>query len=270
MSFVRVLFLFFVLVLISCRGINGGKQSLPEKKLPNAVSVAVKEKTGVPEISRENKIIYDESDPDWQNKKMVDDLLHQLGDQDYQKRELSQKKLLELILDSEPEILDYFIVRRLKQDDPEISFRSKKVLESFFFKTVYDPDRKKGFIGLQLMEPGPMLINKQQHHPIRVVMPQDGFPGKKAGIKQGDLILGVDGKICSEDFTMNDFIFYIASLKPGTEINLAIFSMGKVKPVKVKLAARPESAHSLGPKKSKKQLFDTWYKKKFSEIKVDE
>lgn len=267
MIYLQITISFLILfVLVSCQGITDEKVDTTSQK-----TVAVEpEKPATPKIKeapKEELIEYDKTDPEWKNKKLLDDLLKKLGTQGWKNRETAQDKLFDLILTSKPEILNYLIIRTLKQDDPEISFRSKKVLQQFFYKTIYDPDRKKGFIGLQLMEPGPMVINKEKYNPVRVVMPQNGFPGKAAGIRQGDLILGVDGKICGRNFKMNDFILYIASLKPGTEINLVIFSLGKVRPVKLKLAARPESARSIGPKKSKKDLFNTWYKRKLSEIK---
>lgn len=211
--------------------------------------------------------IYDKSDPNWESKKKVDDLLKEIGISDWKDRKKAQQDLFEHVLSAPPAILDYLFIRSLQQTDPEISFRAKKVIEQFFSEKVYDPDRKKGFIGLQLMEPGRMIINKEEYEPIRVVVPQDGFPGKAAGIKEGDLILGVDGKICRRNFTMNDFILYIASLKPGTEIKLVLYSSNKIKPIKLKLAARPESANEIEPKKSKEELFKTWYKRKLAEIK---
>ena len=262
MNNLRILIYFTLLsVLVSCQGMKDEKQ--PEK--PAAPVSGVPDKKL--QLSKTREGVYDQSDPTWKSRKKVDDLLKKLGIDQWAEREKAQQTLLEHILNSPPETIDYLIIRSLQQEDPEISFRSKQVIQQFFFKSVYDPDRKQGFIGLQLMEVGRMIINKKEFEPIRVVTPQDGFPGKAAGIKQGDLILGIDGRICGRNFSMNDFILYIASLKPGTEIELVLFTLGKVSPLKLKLAARPESAQPLEPRKSKEELFNTWFKRKLSEIK---
>lgn len=251
-------FILLIITLFSCKGVEGKNEFIPvpEEVVPDSA------KPGGPLPQK-----YDQFAPDWQKKQHVDQLLKELAAAGWQQREKAQKRLLELLLASENGMLDYLITRSLLQDDPEIIFRSKKVLQDYFYKTEYDPDRKKGFIGLQLMEAGEMVINQEKFFPIRVVMPQEGFPGKAADIRRGDLILGVDGQICGHNFSMNDFILYIASLKPGTEINLALFSLGKVENKKIKLVARPENIQSPAPEKSKKELFETWYQRKLSEIK---
>lgn len=214
----------------------------------------------------EPKIIYDKSDPFWQQKQEIDRLIPLLAGSSWKDREDAEQKLVEFIIGADSSSLDYFIIQSSKNNDPEIHFRVKNVLKAFFRKTIYDPDRKKGFIGLQLQEQGPFKINNENYLPIRVVMPTNGFPGQKAGIVTDDLILGVDGKICSRKFTMNDFIMHISSLKPGTEIKLILFSKGKVLTKKIILAARPESVHELAPKKSEKELFNEWYNRKKLEI----
>lgn len=257
--------LLMLFVLVSCRG-TGDKEekAIPGKKV---VIEGPEQKSKPPEEpALPEKIQYDRSDPDWEKKKSVDELLVALAADTWRERENAQKQLNKLVLNSD-NIIDYLILRSLDQDDPEIGFRAKKAIEEYFSKKIYDPERKKGFIGLQLMEPGQMVINNENYNPIRVVMPQDGFPGKAAGIKQGDLILGVDGKVCKGKFTMNDFILYIAALKPGTEIKLLMFSLGNIEVKKIRLAARPDHVRPIGPKKSKKDLFKTWYKRKLSEIK---
>ena len=216
------LFSIILIFLVSCNGLVGRGGGGENKAFENSEPIVKLDKPNKP------KIEYDKSDPDWQQKREIDLLFAELSSPAWKKRESAQNKLLDLVLSSKSWALDYLIIRSLKQDDPEISFRSKKVIKNYFEKTIYDPDRKKGFIGLELEPSAQMEINNVMYDPILVRRPKDGFPGKAAGIKEGDLILGVDGKACNRNFIMSDFILYIASLKPGTEIDLAIFSFGKV------------------------------------------
>lgn len=258
MKYLQIILSFSALVvLVSCQGMQDSTPAIASAK-PSLENKAEKQPVVEPVI--EESIQYDKSDPEWEKKKRVDELLVKLAAATWQEREKAQKELIDLIIASGNNLLDYLIIRSLDQEDPEISFRAKKVIQDFFYKTVYDPKRKKGFIGLQLAEQGGMVINKQKYRPIRIVMPQNGFPGKAAGIKQGDLILGVDGKICGNNFTMKDFILYIGSLRPGTEIKLVIFSFGVTEVKKIKLAERPGNIQPAEPKQSKKELFDTWFK----------
>ena len=255
-----IFFALLLIVLSSCTGI--GKRS--EKSL-DSVSDS-KSEISVKKKEQAEPIIYDKNDLFWEQKQEVDRLLPGLANPAWEERETTEKNLADFIVKADSSTLDYFILQSLKLSDPEINFRAKNVLKAYFQKTVYDPDRKKGFIGLQLQEQGGIVIRNERYRPIRIVLPQDGFPGKKAGIQAGDLILGVDGKVCREDFTMNDFIMYIASLKPGTEIKLVLFN-GNIFTKKVKLTARPNTLQNPAPKKSKKQLFNTWYQRRLLKIK---
>jgi serine protease Do len=61
-------------------------------------------------------------------------------------------------------------------------------------------------------------------------------PGAKAGLKQGDVITGIDGKKVesSDDLTMN-----VVSHEPGTTVTLDVVRNGQPTNVKVTLGTRP-------------------------------
>jgi predicted metalloprotease with PDZ domain len=259
MKILKLYIIFGIMIaLSSCIGIGTGDDKRPTADQNFQSAHAAVKKTKL--------IHYDKTDPFWQQKKAVDSLLPKLSSAEWDQREAAEKQLIDFVAVADSSTLDYFILQSSKNSDPEINFRAKKVLQSYFHKAVYDPDRKKGFIGLQLMEHGGIMIKNEHYLPIRVVLPQDGFPGKKAGIMQGDLILGVDGKICGRKFSMNNFIMYIAALKPGTMINLVLFRHGNIISKKIKLGTRPETIHDPASKKSEKELFNDWYKGKRSGI----
>ena len=136
------------------------------------------------------------------------------------------------------------------------------VQKQYFNDKVYNPDRKKGFIGLQLTAAGPRIFQGKTYRPVRIVLPQPGFPGIKAGIKANDLIMAVDKKKCDNKFLLNDFIRYIANKEPGTEISLLILRADKLIKIKVKLTERPKTTISSIPEKTQQEQFKEWRKGK--------
>jgi len=185
-----------------------------------------------------------------------------LGASTWEERENAQKKIInELKKEKDGQILKYLITVLKKEKDPEIYYRIKNILKDYYFAKVYDPNRKHGFIGLQLNQGAEIKINGTVYLPIEIVKPQPGFPGEKAGIKEGDLLIGVGDMKCSSKFTIGDFIMYIADLTPGTEIALKLYNNDKIFTKKIILTARPESMMSPDFKKDKKESFIQWLKK---------
>jgi len=65
----------------------------------------------------------------------------------------------------------------------------------------------------------------------------DGSPADKAGIRSGDLILAVDGVPIAEENTLQRII---REHRPGDRVEIALWSRGRERTVKVKLGAHPE------------------------------
>lgn len=66
-------------------------------------------------------------------------------------------------------------------------------------------------------------------------------PAEKAGLKDGDVILSLDGKKVKD---YNDFSFRVAGRNPGDTVSMDIIQSGKRKTVSVKLANRSEYANA--------------------------
>jgi C-terminal processing protease CtpA/Prc len=192
----------------------------------------------------------------------ISGLIRKLGASTWNEREDAQKKLIAELEKEDGSVNPGQLISVLKtESDPEIYFRLKDILAEFYFSKIFDPDKKPGFIGLQLAQAPEMKIEDTAYLPIEIVKPQPGFPGEKAGIKAGDLLIAVDDMKCSDQFTLKDFILYIADLSPGTEVTLTLFSEKKIVKKKIKLAARPESMMSPDFKKDKKESFKLWLRK---------
>ncbi len=188
----------------------------------------------------------------------------------WEDRELAQQALVEKISATKNSSTAQAVVEMLiVEKDPEISLRAGKALKEYFLKQIHDPERKKGFLGLKLMEHGEMVVNNERCTPIRVVQPQEGFPGHEAGIRAGDLIMGIDGRICSPLFSLNDFIVYVAAKAPGTEVVLAILRRGKTFPLRVVLGVRPDDIQGQMPAISEDKLFSEWIESMKESIKLN-
>ena len=250
MIFTKILFLLFLTIfLVSCNT-KVNNTTVNDTNEVNSATIA--------KVKKKKKIVYNKSDKNWKKKKQVDDLITQLAAKEWSERENAQGKLQTLVNSNKSPVLDYMFLRTAQQNDPEIVFRAKKVQKQYFDEIVYNPNRKKGFIGLQLAPAGPRIFQNKTYRPIRIVIPQLGFPGIKAGIKANDLIMAVDSKKCDNKFLLNDFIRYIAKKDPGNEILLLILRANKIIKIKVKLTERPKTTMSSIPEKSQQEQFKEW------------
>jgi len=73
----------------------------------------------------------------------------------------------------------------------------------------------------------------------RVAEVTEGSPAAKVGLKQGDLIVSVDGTALTSDETLADVI---GGFKPGDEITLKIQRDGKEQELKIELGENPNKA----------------------------
>lgn len=77
-----------------------------------------------------------------------------------------------------------------------------------------------------------------------VVAPQEGSPGGKAGIKQGDVVTAVNGDPVKDP---RDLAKRIAAFKPGTTVDVSLWREGKATSVKVELGELPSEQAMAGP-----------------------
>ena len=69
-----------------------------------------------------------------------------------------------------------------------------------------------------------------------VVSPQEGSPGQKAGIKNGDVVTAVDGDPVKDP---RDLARRIAGMPPGKKVEVSIWRNGKSQPLTVELGTLP-------------------------------
>jgi serine protease Do len=65
----------------------------------------------------------------------------------------------------------------------------------------------------------------------------DDSPAEKAGLKEGDVVIGVDGRPVNDN---NDLSRYVASKAPGETVRLQVIRDGREQTIAVKLGTFPE------------------------------
>ena len=99
----------------------------------------------------------------------------------------------------------------------------------------------RGYLGVIIQDVTPALaqsfgLQKAQGALISEVT--EDSPAKKAGLKQGDIILKMDGKDVETSNTLKN---EVAMLAPGTKADFEVFRNGKTKDITVKIGERPAS-----------------------------
>ncbi len=69
-----------------------------------------------------------------------------------------------------------------------------------------------------------------------VVSPQEGSPGQKAGIKNGDVVTAVNGETVKDP---RDLARRIAAMTPGSKVEVSLWRDGKAQPLTVELGTLP-------------------------------
>lgn len=163
-----------------------------------------------------------------------------LGSQQFREREDSQMELLAWARTQPDPVMDELLRQSRVADDPEVRERCLNVLRAL----VSDEYLKEGegYIGIGLKdeisdvpgEPKPRGV-------IRVLQVQPDSPAERAGIRQNDLIAGINGQV------WNELLFRekVRMMKPNLIVDLKILRDGGLVDLKVTLGRRPLIADSL-------------------------
>lgn len=162
-----------------------------------------------------------------------------LGSQQFREREMSQAELLDWAREQPASVMDELLRQSRVAGDPEVRERCLNVLREL----VTDEYLKEGegYIGIGLKdevsdvpgEPNPRGV-------IRILQVQSDSPAERAGIRQTDLIVGINGEVWHEAL----FREKVRMMKPNTKVDLKILRDGGLVELKVILGRRPLSADS--------------------------
>jgi len=106
----------------------------------------------------------------------------------------------------------------------------------------------RGWIGVRIQNINPPLaksygLEKPEGAIVSSVTPDS--PAEKAGLKEGDVILTLNGKKVKNS---SDLALRVSSTDPGTTVTLGIFRDGKEKTIKIKLGQMPSEQNQLAAK----------------------
>ena len=180
--------------------------------------------------------------------KEIDGVVAKLDADAWKDREAAEKAL-EKKLEKRPIALGYVAGVMKSTKNPETRFRLENALRTYYLKHLVSRKGRRGFIGLQLA-PSSMGANSG----IFILGVGTGFPGDKAGLKTGDIIVATDGK----RFELDDFITYIASRKPGTRVRLELNRNGGIVAREVVLTSRPKDLSDPLENASLDSFFKMW------------
>lgn len=119
---------------------------------------------------------------------------------------------------------------------------------------------ERGWLGVQIQPVNKDIaesLGLSEPQGALVVAPQDGSPGGKAGIKEGDVITALNGEPIKD---ARDLARKVAAIVPDTKVEIAIWRDGKAQDVEVTLgnltsedaaAADTEEAESTAPSSEK-------------------
>ncbi|MCX7725770.1 MAG: DegQ family serine endoprotease [Chitinispirillaceae bacterium] len=107
---------------------------------------------------------------------------------------------------------------------------------------IYEGKVSRGWLGVMIQDLDPATREALKLDPkIKGVLIGDVFkdqPAEKAGIKRGDIVISVDGKVVSNT---NELRNEIASIKPGKKVPIKILRDGKEQTVYVTLTSRDKA-----------------------------
>lgn len=181
------------------------------------------------------------------------ELVKGLGSEEFAKRETSQAELLEWARGREHAGVE---ILKLSQgsDDPEIQKRSSEILRKLSDEDYLSDGQ--GYLGIRMQEEQIQgKGNGKGQIGIRVSGLMKGSPADQAGVKQGDLIIALNGKTWNEVGAVAVFGDAISQTKPLVEVILTV-KRGEPDPVDipVKLGKRP--LNDLSDARESLQLLD--------------
>lgn len=163
-----------------------------------------------------------------------------LGSPLFRDREAAQVELLGWARAQLGPAMDELLRQSRVAADPEVRERCLSVLRAL----VMDEYLKEGegYIGIAMKDeisdiPG----EAKPQEVIRVTLVQPDSPGARAGIKQNDLIVGINGKVWNEILFREN----VRMMKPNMKADLKILRAGELLDLKVTLGRRPLGADVL-------------------------
>ncbi|MGA7875679.1 MAG: PDZ domain-containing protein, partial [Desulfoferrobacter sp.] len=107
----------------------------------------------------------------------------------------------------------------------------------------------RGWLGIMIQDITPELAKSFDMKETKGALVADVLsdsPAQKAGLKQGDIVIGMNGKPIDDAHTLSRMV---AAISPNTKISLKIIRDGKTKEIDVTIGTMPEEGAETAPAK---------------------
>lgn len=169
------------------------------------------------------------------------DCLARLRDERFRTREEAQKELLDWARGRRGEAMDELLRQSREAPDPEVRARCLAVLRDLVGDE-YLRDGE-GYIGVQMLNEFANVPGEARPRAaIRVAEVLADTAAAAAGLKVGDLIVGLNGEVWHQGPLAIPFGEKVREFKPGDTIKLQLLRDGKVVDQPLKLGRRPAYA----------------------------
>ncbi len=195
-------------------------------------------------------------------------LVDGLAAEDFKEREDSQSKLLEWAKKEKKSPAPAFHQLSKTSDEPEVRQRCYEILKSLSDQDYLSDG--KGFLGITMLAG---IVNlpgeEKQRNVVRITNIVKNGPAEKIGLKVGDAITSLDGKVFRNEDVLREFSGAIAAMKPLDEVVIGVKRAGgKVEDLKVILARHPGENLNAFPRnlhlldeRARENHFEMWLKK---------
>ncbi len=168
-------------------------------------------------------------------------LIPQLGSPDFSERKTATQQLIEISATALPQLRSAY----LETKDLEVRLRIEQIVHTIYFD--YYVFNKNGFLGIRMQYTSlPNLPNNptipKEGPGLKVSSVIDNTGAKRAGLRQGDIIVRLDGQPLPGDGAdvVNAFSAAIRERRPGGGMELTVARGGKTLDVQVTLGRCPE------------------------------
>jgi hypothetical protein len=170
----------------------------------------------------------------------LDTLIAGLADESFTVRQRASAELVREGREDVEAVQALCLGHYLKNPEPEVRIRCGNVLRELLAESV-------GFIGIRHQPRAYFDEEAQLRHGVEVVEVVPGQPAEKAGLKAGDIIVGIDGKPLGGKAAANDFSRWVRLLGAGKHAVLQIEREGEPKEITLTTGAAPEELLTVDP-----------------------
>ena len=195
--------------------------------------------------------------------KGVGELVTLLGHARHRVRQAAEARLKELAAENTEEVENACYQAYAKDPDPEIHMRARNILLQIV--PGLGTSNGRGYVGVELHLHAYFDVKGDLRFAVRVNKVMPGTPASAAGLKEGDLVTGLDTLDLNNPDGDRRFMSYVAGKGPDKQIVLRLERDGKNVQQPLVLARRPILFNNVRPSRDPEAVFQDYLKRKAAE-----